>query len=98
MTPQDPFSLYTWVAQYGFPGAMGVLLWLLYTRRLHWHAELEEIVRVITEAAATKIRYLEERVKELVDERNRLFDMATTGQRAAAKSMDVISEQIKKDK
>ena len=97
MMTLDPVVLYEWVAKVGFPGSMAVLIWALYTRRLHWHEELEEIVKVITDSASSKIEYLEDRVKELVNERNKLFEMVVTGQRAAAKSMDALSELTKKE-
>lgn len=93
----DPLALYEWIARVGFPGSMAVLIWALYTRRLHWHQELEEIVRIITDTAAEKISYLEDRIKELATERNKLFEMIISSQRAAAKSMDALSELTKKE-
>lgn len=94
----DPLQVYDWVAKVGLPGAMAVFIWLLYTRRLHWHQELvDTITRMETEYSRMKT-YLENRVTDLLGERNEFKEMVISSQRVASKSMDVLSEQSKKDR
>ena len=77
----DPIQLYDWVAKIGLPGAMALLIWALFTRKLHWHGDFEEM---------KKIR--DERIDELTTERNEFKEMVIGSQRIAAKSLDIASE------
>jgi hypothetical protein len=96
----DPLQLYDWVAKVGFPGAMGVFIWALYTRRLHWHTELVEFKAQMSLEYDRMKAYLEGRVVELLSERNEFKDMVIGAQRTAAKSMDMLAETktTKKDR
>lgn len=93
----DPVQLYDWAAKIGFPGSMAIVLWALYTRRLHWHGEIVEIIARMEQEYTRMKDYLEGRVDELLDERNEFKEMVISSQRVASKSMDVLSEKTKKD-
>lgn len=93
----DPVQLYDWAAKVGFPGSMGIVIWALYTRRLHWHGEFVETIARLEQEYTRMKTYLEGRVEELLEERNEFKEMVISSQRMASKTMDVLTEKTKRD-
>lgn len=84
----DPFAVYDWVLKGGLGAAVGLFIFLLYTRRLRWSAELDEI----KVAHQVIVDILAKRIVELTEERNEFKKLVISSQQMASKSVDMLSE------
>lgn len=84
----DPFAVYDWVLKGGLGAAVSLFLFLLYTRRLRWSAEIDEI----KQAHNIVVNILTTRIAELTEERNEFKRLVISSQQMASKSVDILSE------
>jgi len=84
----DPFALYDWILKGGLGAAVGAFIFLLYTRKLRWSAELDDI----RAAHKVVVDILTARIVELTEERNEYKKLVISSQQMASKSVDLASE------
>jgi hypothetical protein len=81
-------ALWDWVGRIGLPGVLvAMFVWCLYTRKLRWNAEFEDLRTQFNDRLADK----QSRNVELTEELREAREMLANGQRVASRSLDIAS-------
>jgi hypothetical protein len=88
MPTNDPTGLVDYVVKGGLSTVVGVFFWLLYTRKLRWSGEVDDI----RAAHVVVIDILKARITELTEDLNEYKKLVINSQQMASKTVDLASE------